>query len=252
MRKLRRDNEKSPLLSKENGSGHPLLDSIRNRNSATPTAVAPVRLCEQDVGLNHAIIVHIYSPLVPTLNLVDLPGLIPVTGEDENETGEDVIEKGISRCEQVEHDITPSQCTDGVKRRPPIPRTNSTDSVMSGGSRRSSKSESMSSTGPPHAGKSKRRSSFSQRQTWHSVTVADRRLEIVERYILSYPDSLYLLVNGEVNKTSLNRGIIDRSLLGLVKRYELEVRVCLFASLLVFLILYYCHIAESFCWCFSL
>ena len=54
-----------------------LMEEIKNR----PAKKNNIDQDDDRVDKNRAIIVHIYSPLVPTLNLVDLPGLLPTQSE---------------------------------------------------------------------------------------------------------------------------------------------------------------------------
>ena len=77
-----------------------------------------------------------------------------------------------------------------------------------------------------HSGRNKK--SY-QQQRWTSVSPSEQRLEIIERYILSYPDSLYLFVNealdGDDDGKYCDQDVkFDSSLLDLVKQHELESR----------------------------
>ena len=254
----------SRLLTKSH-----LMAAIRGHNSVKLAAAKcssedEEEKEEEDVGLSRAIIVHIYSPLVPTLNLVDLPGLLPSTiqqsqeqeleqpsgddsDEEDEEEGEEVLpHPALKLVKSTGSDHRRS--TNTSTSRPALPRSNSysysssssSSSVWTGASRRSSRSSSVDSPGPsPGPGpsgsgasfaqaSSQRRASFSQRQMWQSVTAAEQRLEIVERYVLSYPDSLYLLLahsSPVPDPDPKGRGsqLIDPSLLELVRHYELQV-----------------------------
>lgn len=252
MQRLRREEVKACRRKRgQSGSPHSnysasLLAEIQGHNVVT----SEYEEQEQEVGLNRAIIVHIYSPLVPTLNLVDLPGLLPSPMQEQGraeEEGEMLspptlrLAKSTS-CDSQYRGNSSTSASSGVtksRRHSSSSRsTSSSGSVWVGTSPRSSTISSDIGNDSSFAQESnQRRPSFSQRQTWQSVTAAERRLEIVERYILSYPDSLYLLLTkpaaagvgtGGVERicTSAQKQqqlLFDPSLQELVCHYELQV-----------------------------
>lgn len=199
MQKMRQSKHDKPSQS----DMRPFLEAIRNPSSSV-TAVS-----DESVDVNRAIIVHIYSPLVPTLNLVDLPGLLPASCVEQN---------------------SESSKESSTKARPPVSRSNSGSSLRTNANKRGSHGNISNTLSKLFTQDSnQRRSSFSHRQTWQSSTAAEQRLEIVERYILSYPDSLYLLFSDakdtetETNNSSMIKNIIDPSLVELVQHYDLQV-----------------------------